>query len=977
MIHPHLIEQGYKYLKNFAYFENINLFLKQQVADFEFDLLKTDKNFEQITQDLFETEIEGNDALEDLLSQVDFKLIAKDVETNDPTDELSINNFVTNERNAESYKVSKVNYFFDGPTELWLIDVLWTLYVGPIFDKDLTKDCYGNRLKKTPFSLVCPSNGNDSKDIFVSYITQYNTWRSGAIETAKRISTEGDDVAIVSLDIKQYFYNVDIQFKVLEGEIKDALNDTDTNILETALFLTSLLKKIYKKYHKKICNNLNHTHKGCKDNLGLPIGLTSSTVLANWYLASFDKEVSGLVRPAYYGRYVDDIIFVFKRPKIDQENIVANFIKNYFSSVISVDGKDFQVICENGSLPVQTKKIMFHHFSAEHSTASLDVVIEAINKQSSEFKLLPDGNSKINLNQFANEFLYDGHETRLKNVLKAAENEGGLSQFLSKQIALCQASTDNHQVDLLLEITKLFKGQNILRFFRLWEKVYQFAIVLKKYDIAVEFYQELQSEIARIDAADIGNQRVQKRFVKRLRKDISHYNHISFSMVIAALDIKMPENRFGGFSNLLVDSSYFYKAKGSFESELDDSTLYLNASKIRLANMFKHYLVAWPLVNYSDYAGDLTCQKSILSSSKISLDNKKVKFTPRYIHFDEWQTFDLFDCLSNSLSIGGWLDDLDGRYFSSTDNSISDFYVKQTDNADSKLMTRHLKIGANQNKKELKIGLANFVVNESDIVAAIRTDVPNNLSRERLNKLNGMLNSAVKDDIELLVFPEVSIPVAWLPDMVHFARINQMGLIFGLEHWDIHGIAYNLIIEVLPFQSNGKYNSCAVIPRLKNHYAPAEKALLNTLRLNEPKPEKYSYHRVSWKGLSFSTYNCFELSDITHRILFKSKLDLLVACVFNKDTNYYQHILESTVRDLHCYTVQSNTSQYGGSCILQPSKTEKKVLLYVKGGDNCSILSSSLDIAKLRLFHYQASASSADSFKPLPPGFDHDGLKSR
>ena len=388
-------------------------------------------------------------------------------------------------------------------------------------------------------------------------------------------------------------------------------------------------------------------------------------------------------------------------------------------------------------------------------------------------------------------------------------------------------------------------------------------------------------------------------------------------------------------------------------------------------------MVAWPLANYTDYKGDLTCQKSILSSKNLDLNNQKVQFTPRYIHFDEWQTFELFIHLSNGSNVDSWLDGLDGRYTLDTDNTISDFYINKDDSSNEKINTRHLKIGAKQNKKELKIALANFVVNENDIGAAIRTDVPNNLSRERLNNLNGMLNSAVKDDIELLVFPEVSIPVAWLPDVVHFARINQIGLIFGLEHWVINGTAYNLIIEVLPFESNGKYNSCAVIPRLKNHYAPAEKALLSTLRLNEPKSEKYSYHRVSWKGLSFSTYNCFELSDITHRILFKSKLDLLVACVWNKDTNYYQHILESTVRDLHCYTVQSNTSQYGGSCILQPSKTEKRVLLYVKGGDNCSILSSSLDIAKLRLFHYQATASSADNFKPLPPGFDHNGLTER
>jgi len=296
-----------------------------------------------------------------------------------------------------------------------------------------------------------------------------------------------------------------------------------------------------------------------------------------------------------------------------------------------------------------------------------------------------------------------------------------------------------------------------------------------------------------------------------------------------------------------------------------------------------------------------------------------------------------------------------------------------------KVRTHHIVVGQNFNRSELKLGLANFVVPDIDIASALRADVPTNLSNKRQCSLNSMLNSAVRDDVDVLVFPEVSIPVEWLPNMVHFARINRIGLIFGLEHWVVGGIANNLIVEVLPFQSNGKYNSCVILPRLKNHYAPAEQKLLQSLRLHQPQVQDPSYHRVSWNGTSLSTYNCFELSNISHRVLFKSQLDLLVACVWNRDTNYYQHILESTVRDLHCYTVQSNTSQYGGSCVLQPSRTENKTLLYVKGGENSSVLSTKLNIKKLRQFHYQLSSTEADKggFKPLPPGFDHDELNNR
>ena len=168
--------------------------------------------------------------------------------------------------------------------------------------------------------------------------------------------------------------------------------------------------------------------------------------------------------------------------------------------------------------------------------------------------------------------------------------------------------------------------------------------------------------------------------------------------------------------------------------------------------------------------------------------------------------------------------------------------------------------------------------------------------------------------------------------------------------------------------------------RIKNHYAPAELEIINNLRLTEGKPKSASkifYHKVLWRGIAFATYNCFELSDITHRVLFKSEIDLLIACVWNKDTNYYQHILESAVRDLHCYTVQANTSQYGGSCILRPTKTENKTMLYVKGGENVCILTTQLDIKQLREFQYKSKPSSKDEFKHLPPGYDCEAVLQR
>lgn len=111
--------------------------------------------------------------------------------------------------------------------------------------------------------------------------------------------------------------------------------------------------------------------------------------------------------------------------------------------------------------------------------------------------------------------------------------------------------------------------------------------------------------------------------------------------------------------------------------------------------------------------------------------------------------------------------------------------------------------------------------------------------------------------------------------------------------------------------------------------------------------------------------------------MFKSKLDILFACVWNRDVNYYQHITESAARDLHCYVAQSNTSHYGGSCVLQPSRSSISNKIYVKGGENHCILTTTLDIKALREAQYRSFRDNNDIIKHNPPGFDYDALLER
>lgn len=100
---------------------------------------------------------------------------------------------------------------------------------------------------------------------------------------------------------------------------------------------------------------------------------------------------------------------------------------------------------------------------------------------------------------------------------------------------------------------------------------------------------------------------------------------------------------------------------------------------------------------------------------------------------------------------------------------------------------------------------------------------------------------------------------------------------------------------------------------------------------------------------------------------------MMIAVEWNKDINYYSNILESLSRDMHCYCIQVNTSDYGDSRITRPSKTEEKDIIRTKGGVNSTILVGEIDIAELREFQLKEYAlQKKGRFKVTPPGFKND-----
>ena len=106
-------------------------------------------------------------------------------------------------------------------------------------------------------------------------------------------------------------------------------------------------------------------------------------------MINFDEDILKLLKPSYYGRYVDDILFVFTSPEIGEDNYgneVSHFIKETLSDFIEKnnhDSNELNLTEKYHSLPIQKDKLIFHFFSKEHSLAGLKVFKQEIENRSS------------------------------------------------------------------------------------------------------------------------------------------------------------------------------------------------------------------------------------------------------------------------------------------------------------------------------------------------------------------------------------------------------------------------------------------------------------------------------------------------------------------------------------------------------------------------------------------------------------------
>lgn len=906
----------------------------------------------------------------------------------------------------------------DIPVELQIIDALWISKYGKDIENLLYKDdaeeddskygCWANRLDMDENNQF-----NDVASMFKPYYKQYQNWWRTGLERAnsylkknKKNNKEGK-VTIITFDIKDYYHSINLDFHdlFLELFVSNPLLSIEQDPL------TDIVKQIYNRYWELTKKSSAEIFKGnyhC-----LPLGLTSANVISNWYLSQLDYYILSNCNEKllYFSRYVDDCVLSLKTDDIDKENenlekeldaIVPGLFKFNKDQTITFKMSNHSNYKRLKSLSIQDEKLFVYKFDRPFSG---DEIEEDIKERGSEpsnesaFTYLSDEFDRENLLLENNTIvkLNSPEEGASRRITILDDSKYKLSTYLSKiAIRLSEEivpllydkeeleEEDNNETikKLILEVDKIkgfFKGVYLIKHYLLWEKILTIYVLSNRIDYFESTVKSICEEIDRIKVED-------SLFISNKGKGIAIVKCSLFRFLFQAMSLSKNLGKKRNKVSLLSNISNYRKLVEKFK-EYDYNKYTLDRE---FYNTYPLQDVSDEFVKYGLFAYPYTFN--------IFLKKRKNPFA--LVAFRYYYQFVLINrgkC-SQNIYKKAFKEYLyyNGIAPKMIDSNAWQCFCGQSGNV--------LEFNTSSDISNEPVNLNVGVVNIDLSVEGIKKSLKSHKYHERNNSVftgvdlltNVNKKSKVADKIDLVIFPELSLSWSILHQLCGYSRKKKVAFIGGLDYIkSSNGIVYNDIITCIPMKIKGLRNDTLPIIRVKNHYAPKEKDILVNEGCLIP-PEDMLQVLYHWKGHVFTTYYCYELTSVKERTFFFNSVDAIYSSVLNPDTYYFNNIVESTVRDMHCYFIMDNVARYGDSRVTQPTSHDNMNLLKVKGGvsgsNKANLLSCKLNVKALRAFqkltpdeqYLQIKYSKTkdeniakkikilnDIFKQVPPGFDN------
>lgn len=694
-----------------------------------------------------------------------------------------------------------------------------------------------------------------------------------------------------------------------------------------------------------------------------PFQMCSSCFLANLYLSNFDRKIESLQNLIYYGRYVDDIILIFENvDKLkEKDSIIRELL---MKSHILKYREDNMIGIYNTSVQINTEKTKIFSFFAQDPRTLIDFLKENmfVKVSSVDFFVADMENEP-----FANKVYYLANNqgySKFKDLSILQSDNYNAVKYIYKLINLNKNVT--HPIVKYNEhILDFYRGAASLEFRSSWVLILYLGVIQQNIEFIKKYYKMVKHEIDNLCGDNLKDIKfnMKKKIMREIKKSLIEEFDIAVSIALS-LNSRM---------------------------KIQKKNIAKNTELIKKANMFNHHLVSYPLLNYTKEASNVefslieTNLETIIKNG-LNIDENKIKYSPRFIHLKE---LNLFNFVSSYNSGGNIFERTIEKTFHSFEkmNNIKAIYPI-VDNYSPEDNIETIKYKRFDSKNNIQIGVASLLIKEEDCMRSI--NVPDwSLTYKNKIKLFRLLKDAVDNNADFLVFPECYLPVAWLGEVAKFATQYNIAIVTGLQYVVYGDRVYNYIANIQPFQSDlVHYKNVFIHIREKYDYSPIEKKEFKKIHkiAVDAKNDVLTIYDLNGK-FRYCNRVCYELTNIKNRAKMRGKVELIIAPVFNKDTNYFSNIIETTARDNSCFIAQSNTSIYGDSRITGPYCTVEKNIISVKGGKNDIVLVDKVNLNELIKFKekvfsgYNCKAANEQAkanpnFKILSARFFEDWVKT-
>ncbi len=1022
------IEIAFKKLKGSMYFDKTQLVFRQKLVEFENAYDFNDKII-NLAKALQEKDSNWEKYEQYLLNSVSYLAFPKTIKS-----KYDENKIIYNE-NSKTYYVDKIQYMFDCNVEVQLIGILWMLTVGISIDSSLSECVFGNRIRKSilteknnltysPYLL---------KPYFEQYQTWRD---NGLKIAETYIDKKTDVLIITmdlmsfyySVDFENSF------FEKFYYEYKDNNQSTltiDDNIVKR---INTFIYKIICRYSEKLPTTV--CTGNCLPIGFLPSNILSncylnkfdSAIYSKWNPLYYGRYVDDIIivdkvekKTYIHSKLMEgtlthsDVIESYfcnckAKPEIrcqegngllilDKETLTHDEKnKTYY-----INPNVMEQYTDNKKNPsrvtVQNSKVKTFYFKAGGSKALLTAFRDAINKNRSEFRFMPGEDEYLKFSDYSSifELIKESNSSvnKFGDIKDATINKFNLSKFIGKMTKISLLVDDKRENNFEEDILKIFSNDKIIENYILIEIILQQLITNENFDLASQLLDNICNAIKNLQVNDNFNNnilKVKESLIYHVTSSITRATALvwrkeiktlldNFIANIIKIDVNSDYNpidyhEFVEYRNAYITTRMVnkYSIPAMVDNIINTKTKFTDKEKLNLTK-FEHYCklvrssdacyfkhkpydiktVYYRLYPYCIKLQDIEMTKYIdniyrLGKSKFHFlsSSKKAYVALNYPNILECNIDKFFEFIRE-------------KSINNVNNGIKS-YVTTAD-------IKHLDTG------KCKIAIANTILEYDEMLPEILTNHPNR-KMDRYNRLKKIIDDAIKIKANMLVLPECYTPFEWLPLLAQKAVQNKLAIVTGVEHI-IHKvsnteeeIATNLTATILPFSLDEDNVSCHINLRNKVHYSHEEKCQLKGYRYTYKEGEFYDL--FSYNDFWFSVYCCFELASLKDRSLFGDVVDGIIAVEYNRDTKYFSNIMESLSRDLHCYCVQVNTSNYGDSRIIAPTGSVKKDLVQVKGGLNDVVLLSEINIKSLREFQFKEYElqKNDNQFKPTPPDFD-------